>query len=188
MPWYISPFRLFLCGFYSWAATLQVKWVAEAEDRFRRSMTWKPAVGTIFDHKIVLKRGGSSHVQYSFTVGDQEYVGDRFRSGGVHKEEAVSNPMLLGAGTQLVIYYDPANPNDSAIKLAPDRAAETVFAVGIFLSLLIAHRAVRCETILPNMFYRFLGANRRMGGVTGLREARPHAKHKMKYGKDTGAL
>lgn len=165
-----------------------MKWVMEAEDRLRRSSAWMPAVGTIFDHKIVLKRGGSSYVQYSFEVNGVEYIGDRFRSGGIHKEEAVSQPTLLGAGTQLVVYYNPVDPNESAIKLAPDRAGETVFGCGILLSFLIAYRAVRHETVLPNMFYRFLSANRRLGGITGLREARPHAKQKMKYGRDTGAL
>eukprot|EP00796_Vickermania_ingenoplastis_P004964 gene4964-3562_t len=186
MPWYISPFRLGLCSIYSYFAVVQVKWVAEAEDRYRRSSSWRPAVGTIFDHKVVIKRGGSSYVQYSFTVDGKEYIGDRFKSGGVHKEEAVSNPMLLGAGTQVIVYYNPADPSESAIKLATDRAAETVFACGIAISLLIAYRAVRCETIFPNMFYRFLGANRRMGGISGLREARPHAKSKMKYGRYSG--
>lgn len=166
----------------------QVRWITEAEERYRRSGCWKPAVGTIFDHKIVLKRGGSSYVQYSFSVNGKEFIGDRFKSGGIHKEEAVSNPTLLGAGTQLIVYYNPADPNESAIKLAADRAAESVFVCGVVLSCLIAYRAVRCETVLPNLFYRFLSANRRAGGISGLREARPHAKQKMKYGRHTGAL
>ncbi|KAL7695096.1 Protein of unknown function (DUF3592) [Lotmaria passim] len=188
MPWYLSPFRVGFCVVYGYFGYVQVRWIAEAEDRYRRSSTWKPAVGTIFDHKVVMTRGGSSHVQYKFTVDGTEYVGDRFRSGGVHKEEMVTNPTLLGAGTQLVIYYNPADPTESAIKMQTDRAAESVFVIGAALSFLIAFRSVRCETILPNMFYRFLGVNRRVGGISGLREARPHAKQRMKYGKHTGAL
>lgn len=188
MPWYISPFRLGLCGIYSYFTLVQIQWIQEAEVRYARSCSWKPAVGTIFDHKIVLKRGGSSYVQYSFDVDGKEYIGDRFRSGGINKEEAVSNPALLGAGTQLIIYYNPANPNESAIKLATDRAAESVCVFAIAFSLLIAFRSVRCETILPNMFYRFLSANRRVGGLSGLREAKSHSRQKMKYGKHTGAL
>lgn len=188
MPWYISPFRLSLCGIYSYFILIQARWIREAEERYARSSSWKPAVGTIFDHKIVLKRGGSSYVQYSFIVDGKEYIGDRFRSGGIHKEEAVSNPTLLGAGTQLIIYYNPGNPTESAMKLATDRAAESVFAFAIAVSALIAFRSVRCETILPNMFYRFLSANRRVGGLSGLREAKPHSRQKMKYGKHTGAF
>lgn len=188
MPWYISPFRVTLTSIYGCFALIQINWIKEAEERYRRSGSWKPAVGTIFNHKIVMKRGGSSYVQYVFEVDGKEYIGDRFKSGGIHKEEAVSNPMLLGAGTQLIIYYNPADPRESAIKLAADRAAESVFACGIALSLLIAYRSVRCETVLPNMFYRFLGANRRMGGMTGLREARTHSRQKMKYGRSTGVL
>ncbi|CAD2214145.1 Protein of unknown function (DUF3592), putative [Angomonas deanei] len=188
MTWYISPFRVSFCAVYSLFAYLQVKWIVEAEDRYRRSATWKPAVGTIFDHKIVMKRGGSSHVMYKFEVDGKEYVGERFRSGGVHMEEMVKNPALLGAGTELVIYYNPADPSESAMKIQTDRSAESVFFFGILISVLIAYRSVRCETILPNMFYRFLGANRRVTGMTGLRQARTHSKQKMKYGKHTGAF
>ncbi|KAH9581922.1 Protein of unknown function DUF3592 [Trypanosoma melophagium] len=188
MPWYLSTFRLGFCAIYSYFAYVQVKWIVEAEERYKRSLTWKPAVGTIFDHKIVMKRGGSSYVQYRFEVDGEEYVGDRFNSGGIHKEEMVSRPALLGAGTQLVVYYNPADPNESAIKLQTDRGAESVFLLGIAISVLVAYRSVRCETILPNMFYTFLGVNRRLGGITGLREARTHSRQKMKYGKGTGAI
>ncbi|EAN84803.1 hypothetical protein, conserved [Trypanosoma cruzi] len=188
MPWYLSTFRVSFCAIYSYLAYLQLRWIAEAEERYRRSLTWKPAVATIFDHNIVMKRGGSSHVQYRFVVGGKEYVGDRFRSGGIHKEEMVSNPALLGAGTQLVVYHNPADPNESAIKLQTDRGAESVFLLGIAVSLLVSYRSVRCETILPNMFYTFLGVNRRLGGITGLKEARTHSKQKMRYGKETGAI
>ncbi|CCW59951.1 unnamed protein product [Phytomonas sp. EM1] len=188
MPWYLSTFRVGFSIIYSYFAYVQVRWIADAEDRYRRSMTWKPVVGTILDHKIVMKRGGSSQVRYGFNVNGKDYVGDRFRSGGVHKEEMVPNPTLLGAGTQLIVYYNPADPSESAIKLQADRSAESIFVIGTVLSLLFSYRAVRCETILPNMFYRFLGANRQRGGISGLRQARPHAKQKMKYGKYTGAL
>lgn len=188
MPWYLSTFRVGFCAIYAYFGYVQVRWLLETEDRYRRSSTWKPAVGTIFDHKVVMTRGGSSYVQYKFNVDGVEYIGDRFRSGGIHKEEMVSNPTLLGAGTQLVVYYNPADPSESAIKLQADRGAESVFVIGSLLSFLIAFRAVRCETILPNMFYRFLGVNRRVGGISGLRQARSHAKQRMKYGKHSGSL
>ncbi|EPY31764.1 hypothetical protein STCU_03261 [Strigomonas culicis] len=100
----------------------------------------------------------------------------------------LTNPTLLGAGTQVVVFYDPASPSESAIKLQADRGAESIFYIGICLSVFIAYRSVRCETILPNMFYRFLGSNRRVTSISGLRQARTHAKQKMKYGKHTGAL
>lgn len=188
MAWYLSAFRVSFCGIYSYFAAVQIKWILEAEDRYRRSLTWRPAVGTIFDHKVVLKRGGSSYVQYKYEVEGKEYVGDRFRSGGIYKEEMLTNPTLLGAGTQVVVFYDPANPAESAMKLQADRAAESIFYIGIFFSVFIAFRSVRCETILPNMFYTFLGSNRRVTNMTGLRQARTHSKQQMKYGKHTGAL
>lgn len=158
------------------------QWIQDAEDSYKRSLTWKPVVATIFEHQIVMKRGGSSYVQYKFNVDGQEYEGDRFRSGGIHKEEMVPNPMLLGAGTELVVYFNPANPHENAIKIQNDRPSELLFFIGILTALTISFRAVRCETIFPNMFYRFLGGNRRMN-ASGLKQQRSHNKSKMKYGK-----
>lgn len=157
-------------------------WIQSAEDSYKRSLTWKPAVATIFEHQIVMKRGGSSHVSYRFNVDGVEFEGDRFRSGGIHKEEMVANPMLLGAGTELVVYYNPADPNENAIKIQNDRPSELLFFVGILTALTISFRSVRCETIFPNMFYRFLGKNRGMG-ASGIKQQRTHNKSKMKYGK-----
>lgn len=188
MPWYLNTFRVSFSALYGYFTYVQARWIAEAEDRYRRSMTWRPAVGTICDHKIVIKRGGSSHVRYKFEVGGVEYVGERFRSGGIHCEEALKNPTLLGTGTQLVIYYNPADPHESAMSLRTDRAAEATFAFGICLTALLSYRAVRCETILPNMFYQFLSVNRRVTQLSGLRQARKHSCEEMKYGKHTGAL
>lgn len=167
---------------YTYFAYVMGTWIQSAEDTYKRSLTWKPALGTIFEHHIVIKRGGSSYVKYKFQVDGVEYVGDRFRSGGIHKEEMVANPTLLGAGTELIVYYNPADPSESAIKLQNDRPSEVLFSCGIALSLVIAYRAVRSETILPNMFFRFLGANRRLQS-SGLKQQRSHNKQKMKYGK-----
>jgi hypothetical protein len=181
MPWYLSGFRCSMCCAYLFFAAKMGGWIQAAEDSYRRSLTWKPVVATIFEHKIVMKRGGSSYVQYRFNVDGQQYEGDRFRSGGIHKEEMVPNPMLLGAGTELVVYYNPANPAENAIKIQNDRPSELLFVVGILTALTISYRAVRCETIFPNMFYRFLGGNRRVG-ASGLKQQRTHNKTKMKYG------
>jgi hypothetical protein len=171
-----------MCGAYFFFAVKMAQWIQSAEDCYKRSLTWKPVVATIHEHQIVMKRGGSSHVEYKFVVDGKEYEGDRFRSGGIHKEEMVPNPMLLGAGTELVVYYNPADPSENAIKIQNDRPSELLFFVGIVTALTISFRAVRCETIFPNMLYRFLGGNRRMG-ASGLKEQRSHNKSKMKYGK-----
>jgi hypothetical protein len=158
-------------------------WINEAEDRYRRSLTWLPAVGTIYEHYLVFKGGGSSHVNYKFDVDSKQYTGSRFRSGGIHEEEAVTNPMLLGTGTQLVVYYNPANPMENAIKIQHDRVSEALFGVGILMCLGVAYRSVRCETIIPNLFYRFIGGNRRMNEPTGMKQQRSHAKQGQKFGR-----
>lgn len=182
MPWYLSGFRCGMSASYLYFAFVMGRWIQQSEDAYKQSLTWKPALATIYEHQIVMKRGGSSYVKYRFHVDGAAYDGDRFRSGGIHKEEMVSNPTLLGAGTELIVYYNPANPNDNAIKIQNDRPAEILFGVGIVFALTISFRAVRCETILPNMFFRFLGANRRLL-ASGLKQQRSHNKQQPKYGK-----
>lgn len=184
MPWYISPVRLTACGVYLYFAYVQSHWIMTAEDRYRRSLTWKPAVGTLIEHKIVLNKLGASHVWYKFEADGVEYTGDRFKSGGVNVEEHLKNPTLLGVGTQLVVYYNPEEPKrESAIKIAADRPTEFMFALNILLCLTIAYRSVRCETLWPNMVYRFLHSNRRLVEPTGMRQQRTHNMQKPKYGK-----
>lgn len=169
MPWYISFSRLAICGAYSYMAYCQGNWIRDAEDAYLRSLTWKPVVATIYEHKIVFNKLGASHVWYRFVVDGTTYSGDQFRSGGIYKEEHVRNSHLLGVGTELVAYYNPANPEQSALKIANDRGVEVFVAVNIALCLAVAYRAVRCETVLPNLFYRFLNVNRRFAENTGLK-------------------
>jgi hypothetical protein len=176
MPWYISFARVIICGFYVNLAAVQANWIREAEDAYKRSLTWKPAVGTIVEHKVLINKFGASHVWYNFSVGGQQYAGDRFRSGGIYKEEHLRNANLIGVGTELVVHYNPGDPTENAIKIATDRGIEGFFAFNVCFCLIIAYRSVRCETILPNLFYRFLNVNRRFGEPTGMRTRASSAK------------
>jgi hypothetical protein len=169
MTWYISFARVGMCAFYGTLGGIQLNWIREAEDAYRRSLTWKPAVGTITEHKVILNKLGASHVWYGFSVGGVQYTGDRFRSGGIYKEEHLRNPSLLGVGTELVVYYNPGDPSENAVKIATDRPLEGFFAANILVCMTIAYRCVRCETVLPNLFYRFLNVNRRFAEPTGMR-------------------
>lgn len=169
MPWYLSFSRITQTCLYSWAAFVQANWIRHAEDTYRRSLTWSAAVGTIYEHKIVFNKMGASHVWYRFTVNGKEYTGDQFRSGGIYKEEHLKNATLLGVGTELVIYYNPGDPTESAIKIAQDRSIEAFFVLNTLFCLAIAYRCVRCETLLPTSFYRFLNVNRRLAEGTGMR-------------------
>lgn len=182
MPWYLSWYRVGICGIYCYFAFVQVNWILVAEDRFRRSLAWKPAIGTIFEHKVILNKFGASHVWYKFSVNGKEYVGDRFKSGGINVEEHVRHPTLLGVGTELVVYYDEENPAESAVKIASDRGSESFFVFNILLCLGIAYRCVRCETLWPNIFYRFMHMNRRIVETTGMRQQRKHNLQKTQYG------
>lgn len=172
MPWYISFGRVTYCVLYSIFSYVQLKWIMDAEDRYRRSLSWRPAVGVITDHHQIFNKLGASHVWYRFKPdgeGGQEYKGDTFRSGGIFKEEPLKHANLLGVGTELVVYYNPGDPNESALKIAVDRHVEAYFAFNVLLCGYIAYRCVRCETILPNMFYRFLNVNHRLSENTGMR-------------------
>jgi hypothetical protein len=185
MPWYLSFGRIVYCIGYGSFAALQASWILDAEDRYRRSLSWKPAVGTITEHKILFNKFGASHVWYKFkpdavdekdknsnknaATDDGYYVGDQFRSGGVFKEEHLKHANLLGVGTELVIYYNPGDPTESAMKIACDRGLEAYFAVNVLLCFYISYRCLRCETIFPHMFYRFLNVNRRFSENTGMK-------------------
>ena len=188
MPWYISPLRLGLCAVYGYFAKCQAGWIFEAEDRFRRSLTWKSTVGTIIEHKIVFNKFGASHIWYKYSVDGKEYIGDRFKSGGVNLEEHVNSPTLLGCGTELIVYYDETDPQQSAVKIQSDRAGEAFFVANIAICLAICYRSVRCETLLPNLFYRFLNVNRRMAEPTGMKKQRVHNSEKTKWGRHQTAV
>ena len=188
MPWYLSTARVGLCAFYTTLFVTQATWIYSAEDRYRRSLKWIPTVGTISAHSMSLRRLGSSIVEYTYEVDGIHYTGGRFKSGGIGNEEQLSNPTLLGIGTELVIHYDPADPSESAIKIQADRAAETFFMFGMLACAIVAYRAVRCETIVPNLYYRALGGSRRLANNTGLKARRTHVGAKMKYGNQSGAI
>jgi hypothetical protein len=181
MPWYFSGFRVSFSGLYLFLAAQQTMWIMDADDRYKRSLTWKPAVGTIMEHHIVMKGGGCSSIKYAFEVDGVKHTGDRFRSGSIHKEEPLSNPALLGAGTELVVYYNPADPSESAIKIQRDRTSDATVMMSIAVCIVLSYRAVRCETIIPNLFYRFLNANKRLADGSGLKQQRTHSRAKSKY-------
>jgi hypothetical protein len=178
MPWYLSFGRLAYFAGYASFAVVQLRWIIDAEDRYRRSLTWKPAVATITDHKIIFNKFGASHVWYRFRPegSAEDVAGDQFRSGGMFREEHIRHSNLLGVGTELVAYYNPGDPTESALKIACDRHLEAYFAVNVLLCAYIAYRCLRCETILPNMFYRFLNVNRRFSENTGMRLQRTTQK------------
>jgi hypothetical protein len=181
MPWYLSGFRVSFSAVYIFLGAQQTNWIMDANDRFKRSLTWKPAVGTILEHHIVMKGGGCSSIIYSFEVDGTKYKGDRFRSGSINKEEPIANPALLGAGTELVVYYNPANPEENAIKIQNDRASDAAVMATVAACLVLAFRSVRCETIVPNLFYRFLNSNKRLADGSGLKQQRTHSRAKSKY-------
>ena len=181
MPWYLSGFRVSFCGLYLVFAAQQTQWILDADDRYKRSLTWKPTVGTILEHHIVMKGGGCSSILYAYEVEGKQYKGDRFRSGSIHKEEPLANPALLGAGTELIVYFNPADPSESSIKIQNDRGSDAIIMMTVLACLTLSYRAVRCESILPNLFYRFLNVNKRMVDGSGLKQQRAHARTKSKY-------
>jgi hypothetical protein len=170
MVWYISVKRVTVAVFYTYIGYVQANWIREAEDTYRRSLTWKPAVATLIEHKICVNKVGASHVWYEFDVDGERFVGDKFRSGGIYKEEHLVNANLLGVGTELIVYHNPGDPTESAIKLAADRGIEAFFAFNALFCAGLAFRCVRCETIFPNILYRFLNVNRRFSENTGIKQ------------------
>lgn len=184
MPWYISFSRVAMfCG-YSAVAAMELNWIRTAEDRYRRSLSWSPTVATIVEHKIVANKFASSHIWYKFHVDGSEYVAEQFRSGGLNVEERLKNPTLLGAGTELVVYYNPADPSEAAVKLQQDREGELFYGLNALLCIAIAYRCLRCETLFPSLLYRFLNVNRRFAERTGMKSH--SANSRRRAGMDHG--
>lgn len=169
MPWYLSFSRVAMFVGYTAVAGIEANWLRIAEDRYRRSLSWQPSVATVIEHKIVANKFASSHVWYQYEVDGQKYVAEQFRSGGLNVEERLKNPTLLGVGTELVCYYNPADPSEAAIKLQQDREGQLFYGVNALLCAAIAYRCLRCETLFPPLLYRFLHVNRRFAERTGMK-------------------
>eukprot|EP00759_Apiculatamorpha_spiralis_P050495 PhF_6_TR4798/c0_g1_i1/m.6617 len=169
MPWYFSYGRAANSIFCGTCSALQFYWVVEAEDRYKRSLLWKPSVAVITEHKLMFAQMGASHIEYTFKVNGKEYTGNRFRSGAMYGEEHLRNPALLGVGTELVIYYDEKDPTNNAVKITTDRTTQGMFLANAVLAAILSYRLVRCETVVPWGIYRAFGMNRRVAENTGLR-------------------
>eukprot|EP00760_Papus_ankaliazontas_P035259 PhM_4_TR7710/c0_g2_i1/m.64638 len=175
MPWYLSYGRVVHSIVNFSAASVQFYWILEAEDRYRRSLTWKPVVATVVDHKLLLWRMGASHVEYTFPdprlppESGAMIRGCRFKSGGLYEEEFLKNPKLLGVGTEIVVYYNPNDPTENTVKITDDHATVVMFAATAFFNAFVAYRVIRHESIIPGTIYRAFSANRRMVENTGLK-------------------
>lgn len=182
MPWYVSYHRIMIVSACCATAARHFSRIVDAEDRYSKSLTWVPAVAVIYDHRIVANKLGSSMLFYRFTAADGKvHRGKRIRSGGMSEDEILRDPTLLGIGTELIVYYNPADPEESALKLQRDRTKETIWGI-VSISLLgLAYRALRCEHLIPPICYRVFSANRRVFDQTGVRQQRGHAFQKSKF-------
>jgi len=170
MPWYLSFGRVLNSLLVSCGGAAQLYWILEAEDRYKRSLLWKPTVAVITDHKLQFAKLGASRIEYEFKVKGQKYGGSFIKSGGIYEEEFLRNPQLLGVGTEIVVYYNPDDPGkESAVKLTTDRQTQALYSINVLVSAFMSYRLLRCETVIPQSIYRALSMNRRMLENTGLR-------------------
>jgi hypothetical protein len=157
MPWYFSGSRFALAAFYGYIGYTQFEWIRDSEQRYERSLAWRPAVATVLEHKVVFNRLGASQIRYRFEAPDgTAHEGDRFRSGGIYKEDYLENSRMAQVGHELVVHYNPADPSENAVKIASDRPMQCFFAFNVLLCAIVAYRSLRCEAVFPNMFHRFL--------------------------------
>ena len=131
-------------GFLLWGLSARRK--ADALEAAARSWPVAPGVvvaahvGTSLAHGAALVTGQiqdrSRHyytpvVQYRYTVGTQEYEGNRLRFGWLTCQNAAEAQRILAAypvGRQLAVRFDPANPANSVLEVA---AANKNAMVGI---------------------------------------------------------
>ena len=149
MPWFLSWRRIACSAMSAGLAGTQLYWIAASELRFRDSHTWKSTKGTITRNYYAPEMLGATNLEYTFVVDGKEYQGKRLRSGSIWNEESLQQPQFFREGSPTVVYYDPHDPTQSAISLAPDRGTQFLLVINVLCGLTFAYRAVRCPGILP---------------------------------------
>ena len=95
--------------------------VARARSRATRAPTWERTMGTVLSSTVQVGNNGHGRAEaplvlYAFQVGDQVFQGHRVRAEGAcgAASEVVAR---YPAGANVVVYYDPAHPDHSALEL-----------------------------------------------------------------------
>src|SRR5215213_4009119 len=115
---------LIICGTIQ--AALLVIWIIYVW-MVRATRHWSQASGTVVTSRVVSRRmrNGQSHtditntplVEYEYKVNDRTFHSSRIMIGGGQSEvelEGVLNRYPLGAS--VVVYYDPADPNQAVLQ------------------------------------------------------------------------
>jgi hypothetical protein len=94
---------------------------------YRQStQTWQSTTGTILMSSVQTSRSGNSHstypvVVYSYAVNGQSYQSQRVRAGDQFLTvrvagQAQATVARYPIGASVTVYYDPANPSESALE------------------------------------------------------------------------
>lgn len=97
--------------------------------RVRRAATWVEGRARITQSKVAVERhrfsGDTTQVKnkasvaYDFKVGQQTIHGDRISLGFAPADEVDKTLKRYQAGTEVPVFYDPANPKDCVLERAP---------------------------------------------------------------------
>jgi hypothetical protein len=120
---------------------------------------WPTTTGTITDTRNVHHKGSEGlsgeYVRYRYVVNDQPFVGDRVRFGpqigptslrpapvgDSASTESVGRFHRLSPGTSVRVHYNPRDPSDSVLLLAPSPVVWFVLAAGLLFAYLGAREA-----------------------------------------------
>jgi len=98
--------------------------------RYARTRRWSSTMGSVTTSKVE-GRGGSDGdvisyplVVYQYTVGEKSYTSEKIRPGtnwgGSGADKVIAR---YPVGSQVAVYYDPANPSTAALERNPPSLA-----------------------------------------------------------------
>lgn len=94
---------------------------------------WLPADGTIITSRVVSRRTGGHNgsdteiantplVEYGYQVNDRAFRGDRIMIGGANSESELESVLAqYPLGAKVIVYYNPADPQDAVLERFPAR-------------------------------------------------------------------
>jgi hypothetical protein len=97
----------------------------QAEQMLMEAQTWPTTSGEITKSRVQVAGGEYTtvkhHIEYRFTVGAVEYTGNQVKAGDQFQDRYNTNESYdlvdkYPVGTQVTVYYDPADPARSALE------------------------------------------------------------------------
>ena len=120
-------------------------------NHYHDKKNWNKIQGEVISFEIVGIKTREPEISYSFIVNDSVYTGKTnlhtplFGSRKYQEQTARTISRNYKVGDSVIVYYNPENPKESALKISPVwstymRLTFGVFIISIMLALMIPHK------------------------------------------------